>query len=130
MPTPTPIHTNTAPAAVGPYSQAMQHGNLIFCSGQLGLDPVTGAMVAGGIEAETRQAIRNLKAVLRAAGCTVSDIIKTTVYLIDMNDFGSVNAIYADMLAPAKPARACVAVAALPKGGLVEIEATAAAGNR
>jgi 2-iminobutanoate/2-iminopropanoate deaminase len=125
MPQPTPIQTNTAPAAVGPYSQAMQYGNLLFCSGQLGLAPVTGQMATGGVEAETRQAITNLKAVLKAAGCSVTDIIKTTVYLIDMNDFSAVNAIYAEMLAPAKPARACVAVAALPKGGLIEIEAIA-----
>jgi 2-iminobutanoate/2-iminopropanoate deaminase len=125
MPQPTPIQTNTAPAAVGPYSQAMQYGNLLFCSGQLGLAPVTGQMATGGVEAETRQAITNLKAVLKAAGCSVTDIIKTTVYLIDMNDFSAVNAIYAEMLAPAKPARACVAVAALPKSGLIEIEAIA-----
>jgi len=122
---PTPIHTNAAPAAIGPYSQAMQAGNLLFCSGQLGLDPATGQMVEGGVEAETRQALHNLKAILRAAGCTTTDIIKTTVYLIDMADFTAVNTIYADMLAPAKPARACIAVAALPKGARVEIEAIA-----
>ncbi len=122
---PTPIQTHSAPAAVGPYSQAMQSGNLLFCSGQIGLDPATGLLVPGGIETETRQALENLKAVIRAAGGSTTDIIKTSVYLTDMADFATVNAIYAEMLAPAKPARACVAVAALPKGACFEIEAIA-----
>ena len=125
MTPPEPINTNTAPAAIGPYSQAMKAGNLLFCSGQLGLDPGTGNLVAGGIAAEARQALLNLKAVLRAAGCTTSDLVKTTVYLTDMDDFPVVNEIYAELLAPAKPARACIAVAALPKGGNIEIEAIA-----
>ena len=125
MPAPTPIQTNTAPAAIGPYSQAMQTGNLLFCSGQIGIDPTTGNLVAGGIAGETRQALTNLKAVLRAAGCSPSDIVKATVYVTDMNDFPVVNEIYAELLAPAKPARACVAVAALPKGGNIEVDAIA-----
>jgi len=125
MPAPEPVITNTAPAAIGPYSQAMKTGNLLYCSGQIGLDPATGHMVANGIAAETRQCLTNLKAVLRAAGCTTSDIIKTTVYLTDMTDFPVVNEIYAELLAPAKPARACVAVAALPKDARIEIDAIA-----
>lgn len=125
MTAPETISTTTAPAAVGPYSQAMQAGNFVFCSGQIGLDPASGEMVTGGTEAETRQALTNLKAVLQAAGCTSKDLVKTTVYLTDMADFATVNAIYAEMLAPAKPARACVAVAALPKGARVEMDAIA-----
>ena len=125
MPAPEPVITNTAPAAIGPYSQAMKTGNLLYCSGQIGLDPATGHMVANGIAAETRQCLTNLKAVLRAAGSTTSDIIKTTVYLTDMTDFPVVNEIYAELLAPAKPARACVAVAALPKDARIEIDAIA-----
>lgn len=125
MPAPTPINTNAAPAAIGPYSQAMQTGNLLFCSGQIGLDPATGNLVGGSIAEETRQALTNLKAVLRAAGCTPSDIVKATVYLTDMTDFPVVNEVYAELLAPARPARACVAVAALPKGGRIEIDAIA-----
>ncbi len=125
MSVPTPISTLTAPAAIGPYSQAMQSGNLLFCSGQLGMDPASGRLADGGIAAETKQAIMNLKAILRAAGCTVSDIIKTTVYITDMSDFPLVNEIYEELLAPAKPARACIAVAALPKGARIEIDAIA-----
>lgn len=120
-----PISTTAAPQAIGPYSQAMRADNLVFCSGQLGMDPEKGELVQGGIKAETHQALTNLKAVLRAAGCTTTDIIKTTIYLTDMSDFAIVNEIYAECLAPAKPARACVAVAALPKNACIEIDAVA-----
>ena len=125
MATPEPISTTAAPAAIGPYSQAMTSGNLLFCSGQIGLDPETEQIVSGGIAAETRQVLTNLKAVLRAAGCTTSDIVKMTIYVTDMADFPTVNEIYAESLAPAKPARACVAVVALPKGARIEIDAIA-----
>jgi 2-iminobutanoate/2-iminopropanoate deaminase len=125
MQTPVAIETHTAPAAIGPYSQAVQAGSLVFISGQLGLDPASGQMVPGGVAAETRQALTNIKALLRATGCASMDLVKTTIFLTDMADFATVNQIYAEELAPAKPARACVAVAALPKGGLVEIEAIA-----
>jgi len=119
------IHTDHAPAAVGPYSQAVRDGDRIWVSGQLGLDPGTGQMVPGGVEPETRQALTNLRAILEAAGSGLERIVKATVYLADMGDFGAVNRIYAEFFETDPPARVCVEVAALPKGGRVEIDAVA-----
>lgn len=118
------ISTSQAPAAIGPYSQAIRSGNLLFASGQLGLDPATGNLVEG-IEAQTRQALANLQAVLAAAGGGVGNVVKTTIFLADMADFATVNAIYGEVFRHEPPARSTVQVAALPKGGLVEIEVIA-----
>jgi 2-iminobutanoate/2-iminopropanoate deaminase len=118
------ISTAGAPAAIGPYSQAIAMDCLLFCSGQLGLDPATGNLVAG-IEAQAERAMLNLRAVLDAAGVTFEDVVKTTIFLADMGDFAVVNAIYGRFMPEVPPARSTVAVAALPKGGLVEIEAIA-----
>lgn len=118
------IHTNEAPAAVGPYEQAISVGNFLFTSGQLGLIPETGELVQG-ISAQTAQAIANLDAVLQAAGMTRENVVKTLIFLEDINDFAVVNDIYGQYFGTSKPARSCVAVAALPKGGLIEIEAVA-----
>ena len=119
------IHTENAPAAVGPYSQAILSGNLLLTSGQLGLDPETGTLPEG-IEAQTKQSLRNIDAILTEAGFTRSDVVKTTVFIQNMRDFGIVNGIYAEFFGSHKPARSCVEAAALPKGGLVEIEVIAA----
>ena len=118
------VSTSGAPSAIGPYSQGIASGDLVFCSGQLGLDPVTGEL-ASGVEAQTDRALRNLGAVLDAAGCSWGDVVKTTVYLADIGDFGAVNGVYAKVMADPPPARSTFAVGALPKGGLVEIEAIA-----
>ena len=118
------ITTAGAPAAIGPYSQAIAAGDLVFCSGQLGLDPVTGEL-AEGVEAQAERAMRNLAAVLDAAGLTLSDVVKTTIFLADMGDFAAVNAVYGRQIPDPPPARSTVQVAALPKGGRVEIEAIA-----
>lgn len=118
------VHTDKAPAAVGPYSQAILAGNLLFTSGQLGLVPGTGELPEG-IEAQARQSLRNLDAILSAAGFAKTDVIKTTVYVKNMGDFAAVNGIYAEYFGDHKPARSCVEVARLPKDGLVEIEAVA-----
>ena len=120
------IATTNAPAAIGPYSQAIQAGNLLFASGQLGLDPATGTCAEGGIEAQTRQAFQNVKAILAEAGFEMTDVVKTTVYLADMQDFAIVNEIYATQFTAPFPARSAVAVKTLPKGGLVEVEVIAA----
>ena len=119
------IHTEKAPAAVGPYSQAVQIGNLLFASGQLGLIPETG-LLPNGIEAQTEQSLKNVAAILAAAGYEKTDVVKTTVYLSSMKDFATVNGIYAAFFGGHKPARSCVEVARLPKDGLVEIEVIAA----
>lgn len=119
------ISTRAAPAAIGPYSQAIQAGDLLFCSGQIPLDPVTAEIVSGGIEEQTRQVMSNLGAVLNAAGLTFAHLVKTTIYLTDMVHFPLVNDIYAGYLGDSAPARATVAVAALPKGALVEIDGIA-----
>ncbi len=119
-----PIATTAAPAAIGPYSQAIRGGRLIFCSGQLGLDPATGELAAG-VEQQAEQALSNLRAVLGAAGATMDDVVKTTIFLADMADFAAVNAIYARHFGEPFPARSTVAVAGLPRGGRVEVEATA-----
>ena len=122
------IHTDKAPAAVGPYSQAIQMGNLLFTSGQLGLTPETGALPEG-VEAQTEQSLKNIDAILEASGYAKTDVVKTTVYIKDMNDFAVVNRIYAAYFGEHKPARSCVEVARLPKDGLVEIEVTAVKGS-
>ena len=121
------VTTPDAPAPVGPYNQAVQAGGWLYCSGQIPLDPATGEMVgAGDVEAETRQVLRNLQAVLRAAGTDAAKVVRTTVYLVDLADFQAVNAIYAEMFGSGvSPARACVQVAALPKGSKVEIDCIA-----
>jgi 2-iminobutanoate/2-iminopropanoate deaminase len=118
------ITADGAPAALGPYSQGIEAGDFVFCSGQLGLDPATGELV-DGISAQAERALRNLGAVLDAAGCSYADVVKTTVFLADMSDFGALNAVYAGFFGDTPPARSTVAVAALPKGGRVEIEAIA-----
>jgi len=121
----TAISTTQAPAAIGPYSQAIRADGYLFCSGQLGLDPATGDFVAGDVGAQAEQALRNLGAVLEAAGLTFGDVVKTTIFLADMADFAAVNDVYGRFVTDPPPARSTVAVAALPKGGRVEIEATA-----
>ena len=121
----TAISTTQAPAAIGPYSQAIRADGYVFCSGQLGLDPATGDFVAGDVGAQAEQALRNLGAVLEAAGLTFEDVVKTTIFLADMADFAAVNGVYGRFVTDPPPARSTVAVAALPKGGRVEIEATA-----
>ena len=120
------INSQKAPAAVGPYVHGVQVGNLIFISGQLGLDPVTGAL-AEGVEAQAHQALKNLGAILEEAGSGYNDVVKTTIFLKDMGDFALVNGIYSEYFNEEKPARSCVEVARLPKDGLVEIEAIAVA---
>ena len=126
-PAPMAVNTTEAPAPVGPYNQAVRVGDLLFCSGQIALDPASGAMVGGGdVEAETRQVLANLRAVLAAGGSTPERVVRTTVFLADLADFGRVNALYAELFNGAvAPARACVQVAALPKGARVEIDAIA-----
>ena len=118
------IHTELAPAAVGPYSQAQVSGNYVFTSGQIPLDPATGALVGADIAAQSEQALTNLKAVLEAAGSDCGKVIKTTCFLADMGDFAAFNEVYAKYF-PNKPARSCFAVAGLPKGAMVEVEAVA-----
>ena len=113
------IITKNAPEAVGPYSQAIQIGNLLFASGQIPVDAKTGMIVAGGIEEQTNQVFENLYAVLRAAGANFSDVVKTTVFIKNMNDFAKVNEIYALHFSKPYPARSCVEVTALPKGALI-----------
>lgn len=120
-----PINTNGAPAAVGPYSQAIEHDNLIYVSGQLPINPETGEFAEGGIDDLTRQSIKNISAILKAADSDISKVLKTTIYLQDMKDFAEVNEAYAETFQGTAPARACVQVAALPKGARVEIEAIA-----
>jgi 2-iminobutanoate/2-iminopropanoate deaminase len=118
------IHTDNAPAAIGPYSQAVQAGNLLITSGQLGLDPRTGGLPEG-VEAQAKQSLENIGAILAAAGYSRTDVVKTTVFIRNMADFGKVNEIYAAFFGEHKPARSCVEVSALPKNGLVEIEVIA-----
>jgi 2-iminobutanoate/2-iminopropanoate deaminase len=118
------IATQAAPAAVGPYSQAIKTGDLVFASGQLGLDPATGKLQEG-VEAQTRQALANLSAVLSASGASMADVVKTTIFVVDIREFGTVNSIYGTVFPTPPPARSTVQVAALPLGGLIEIEAVA-----
>lgn len=115
-----------APRALGPYAQAVDTGTLVFCAGQVGLDPASGALVAGGIAAETARACENLAAVLAAAGLTLADVVKTTVYVVDLAEFGALNEVYGRYFPAPHPARATVQVAALPAAARVEIEAIAA----
>lgn len=119
------ISTAAAPAAVGPYSQAIVTNDFVFCSGQVGLDPATGELVPGGLEAQVERVIRNLEAVLQAGGVKLGDVVKTTCFLADINDFATFNAIYARFMPDPPPARSTFAVKALPKAALVEIEAIA-----
>jgi 2-iminobutanoate/2-iminopropanoate deaminase len=125
MPERTQIATNDAPAAIGPYSQAIAAGDLVFCSGQIPLDPATGALVDGDVDAQTRRALENLRAVLTAAGSSLDAIVKTTVFLVSMSDFAAMNEVYKDFFTGEPPARSTIAVAELPRGARVEIEAIA-----
>ena len=119
------IHTDKAPASIGPYSQAIQIGQLLFTSGQVPIDPETGAIVEGGIQEQARQSLNNIKAILNAAGTNMGAVVKTTVFLQDMNDFAAMNEVYAQFFQEPYPARSAVQVARLPKDVLVEIEAIA-----
>ena len=119
------ISTQKAPAAIGPYSQAIQVGNLVFTSGQIPIDPATGVFFQGGIKEQTRQSLSNVKAILEEVGLTMSNVVKTTVFMADMNDFAAMNSVYAEFFAEPYPARSAVAVKTLPKGALVEIEVIA-----
>ena len=119
------VTTDKAPAALGPYSAAVKAGHYVFTAGQLGIDPSSGNFIDGGIEAQTRQALENLKAILEAAGTKMSKVVKTTVFLLDMNDFGAMNEVYGEFFTKKFPARSAVQVTRLPKDGLVEIESVA-----
>jgi 2-iminobutanoate/2-iminopropanoate deaminase len=123
------VHSDDAPKAIGPYSQAVKAGNLMFCSGQIPLDPKTGEMVGvGDVRAQAKRVMQNLEAVLKAGGASFASVVKTTIYLQDLADFGAVNEIYGDYFKDAPPARATVQVAGLPRGALVEIDAIAVIG--
>ena len=122
------LSTDLEPRAVGPYSQAIKSGGMIFCSGQIPIDPAVNAVTAVTVEDQTRQAITNLRHVLEAAGSGLDRVVKTTVFITDMDAFARVNAVYAELFGETKPARSCVQVARLPKGVMVEIEAIAEAG--
>ncbi len=119
------ISTKKAPAAIGPYSQAIQVGNLVYTSGQIPIDPATGVFAEGGIKEQTRQSLTNVKAILEEVGLTMSNVVKTTVFMADMNDFADTNSVYAEFFTEPYPARSAVAVKTLPKGALVEIEVIA-----
>ena len=121
------ISTTNAPAAIGPYSQAIKVGELVFVSGQLPIDPATGAFAEGGIKELTRQSLTNMKAILEEAGTSMANVVKTTVFLADMNDFVAMNEVYDEFFAAPFPARSAVAIKTLPKGALVEIECIAQA---
>jgi 2-iminobutanoate/2-iminopropanoate deaminase len=121
----TPVATALAPAAIGPYSQAIRAGQLLFCSGQIALDPATGTIVEGGVDAQTNRVLDNLTAVLNAGGASWRDVVKTTIYLKDLSHFQRVNEIYAQRVGQVPPARATVEVSRLPKDALVEIDAIA-----
>ena len=120
------ISTKKAPAAIGPYSQAIQVGNLVYTSGQIPIDPAIGVFVEGGIKEQTRQSLTNVKAILEEAGLSMNNVVKTTVFMADMNDFADMNAIYAEFFSEPYPSRSAVAVKTLPKGALIEIEVIAA----
>lgn len=121
------IHTDKAPKALGPYSQAIKAGNMVFCSGQVPIDPATDAFVEGGIKEQTRQSLTNAQNILKEAGLSLANVVKTTVFLADMNDFADMNSVYAEFFTQPYPARSAVAVKTLPKGALVEIECIASA---
>lgn len=120
------IATEGAPAALAVYSQAIEANGFVFCSGQLGIDPATGELVPGGVAAQTERALRNMGAVLDAAGLSYADVVKTTCFLADIGDFGAFNEVYAKFFSDAPPARSTFAVGALPRGGSIEVEAVAA----
>lgn len=120
------LHTDKAPAAIGPYSQAIEVNGMVFASGQIPLDPTTGNVVEGGIKEQTRQALTNAKAIMEAAGLSLANVVKTTVFMADMADFAAMNEVYATFFTKPYPARSAVAVKALPKGVLVEVECIAA----
>lgn len=120
------VNTPAAPAAIGPYSQAIEHGGFVFVSGQLPIDPATGNFPEGGVEAQTRQSLLNLKAILEEAGSSMASVVKTTVFLADMGDFAAMNGVYAEFFKAPFPARCAFAVKTLPKGALVEIDCIAA----
>lgn len=120
------LHTDKAPAAIGPYSQAIEVNGMVFASGQIPLDPATGNVVEGGIKEQTRQALTNAKAIMEAAGLSLTNVVKTTVFMADMADFAAMNEVYATFFTEPYPARSAVAVKALPKGVLVEVECIAA----
>jgi len=122
------ISTQNAPAAIGPYSQAIEVNGFVYASGQLPIDPATGAFPEGGVKEQTRQSILNVKAILEEAGLALSNVVKTTVYLADMGDFAAMNEVYSQFFAQPFPARSAIAVKALPKGALVEVEVVAARG--
>ena len=124
----TTVATENAPAAIGPYAQAITAGDLVFCSGQIPLDPATNQLVEGGIDIQTRRVLDNLAAVLQAAGSSLDQVVKTTIFLADMDDFGTVNTIYGEYFASEPPARATVQVARLPRDVRVEVEAIALRG--
>lgn len=119
------VKTSSAPAAIGPYSQAVIGGGMVFCSGQIALDPATGEMAGRDVASQTRRVLQNLREVLKSAGASLEDVVKTTVFLRDMNDFGAMNEVYAEFFSERPPARAAVQAARLPKDALVEIEAIA-----
>lgn len=123
------VATEAAPAAVGPYSQGMLCGNLLFISGQLPIDPASGKLIEGTIEEKTRQVLDNLRAIAEAAGAGLKDVVKTTVFLKDMNDFGAMNSVFAEYFSDTPPARAAIQAAALPKDADIEIEAVAVLSN-
>lgn len=119
------LHSDSAPAAIGPYSQAVKCGGMLFCSGQIPLDPDTGEMVSGDVTVQAERVMNNIAAVLTAAGIGFDDVIKTTIFLVDMADFAAVNAVYGNRFPTHKPARSTVAVKSLPRGALLEIEVIA-----
>jgi reactive intermediate/imine deaminase len=124
---PQPITTKDAPAAIGPYSQAMRAGGLLFLSGQIPLDPATGQIVPGDVAAQAERVLKNIEAVLAAGGCALADVVRTTIYLVDLAHFATVNEVYARFFGPPCPARVTVQVSALPRGSLIEIDAIATA---
>jgi 2-iminobutanoate/2-iminopropanoate deaminase len=126
----TAISTGGAPKAIGPYSQAVRAGDFLFLSGQIALDPATGSLAAGGIEAETKQVLANITAVLTAGGASWADVVRTTIFLTNLADFATVNQLYGEVTGAVPPARATVQVAALPRGAVVEIDAIAFVGGR
>jgi 2-iminobutanoate/2-iminopropanoate deaminase len=119
------VHTDNAPKALGPYSQGIKAGGFLYTAGQGGIDPQSGQIVTGGVEAETRQVWKNLQAVLEAAGASLASVVKVNVYMVDLNEFSKMNAVYAEFFPETKPARTTVQVAALPRGLLVEIDCVA-----
>jgi 2-iminobutanoate/2-iminopropanoate deaminase len=124
------VNTEQAPKAIGPYSQGIRVGDFVFCAGQAGLDPMTGRLIEGGVQAETRRVLQNLSAVLEQAGTSLKNAVKTTVFLTDMDEFKAMNAIYAEFFPSTPPARSTVQVSRLPAGARVEIEVIAVIGNR